>query len=137
MLSSSRVRLARVCAVTLPLAAAAAVALPTTSASGSAQSIRLVGTANPVTGDFTPSGDGSAEFPAQESENSPDAYPGTITDRSLSIGHGNGVSVRSGTKAKSTPTLGASFDGLNHYQQRYARGGNQFSIEPPDQGLCV
>ena len=30
-----------------------------------------------------------------------------------------------------------SFDGLNHFDQRYANGGNQFSLEPPDQGLCV
>ena len=29
------------------------------------------------------------------------------------------------------------FEGLNHYQNRYARGGNQFSLEPPDQGLCA
>jgi len=26
---------------------------------------------------------------------------------------------------------------LNLFQQRYARGGNQFTVEPPDQGLCV
>lgn len=30
-----------------------------------------------------------------------------------------------------------SFDGLNHFDQRFANGGNQFSLEPPDQGLCV
>jgi hypothetical protein len=31
-----------------------------------------------------------------------------------------------------------SFNGLNDYQQRYvASGGNQFTITPPDQGLCV
>jgi hypothetical protein len=30
-----------------------------------------------------------------------------------------------------------SFDGLNHRQQRLANGTNQFSLEPPDQGLCV
>ena len=30
-----------------------------------------------------------------------------------------------------------SFPGLNHRQQRLADGGNQFSLEPPDQGLCV
>jgi hypothetical protein len=30
-----------------------------------------------------------------------------------------------------------SFNGLNHRQQRLANGGNQFSLEPPDQGLCV
>jgi hypothetical protein len=36
------------------------------------------------------------------------------------------------------PASGAfGFEGLNHYQQRCSRGGNQFSVEPPDQGLCV
>jgi hypothetical protein len=30
-----------------------------------------------------------------------------------------------------------SFDGLNHRNQRLANGGNQFSLEPPDQGLCA
>jgi hypothetical protein len=31
----------------------------------------------------------------------------------------------------------ATFDGLNHRNQRLANGGNQFSLEPPDQGLCA
>src|ERR1700756_1313908 len=31
----------------------------------------------------------------------------------------------------------SSFDGLNHRQNRLANGGRQFSLEPPDQGLCV
>lgn len=137
MVSISWVRLARICAVTLPLVTAAAVALPTGSATAAAQSVLLVGTANPVTGAFTPSGGGGLEFPAQETGTSPEAFTGVITDRSLSSGHGNGVSVPSAAKAKSDPTLGASFDGLNLYQQRYARGGNQFTLEPPDQGLCV
>ena len=35
------------------------------------------------------------------------------------------------------PALGSSFDGLNFFDQRFANGGNQFSLEPPDQGLCV
>jgi hypothetical protein len=30
-----------------------------------------------------------------------------------------------------------SFVGLNLRQQRLANGGNQFTVEPPDQGLCV
>src|SRR5439155_10356849 len=67
----------------------------------------------------------------------PDAYPGSIVDRSLSNGSGHGVSVNSGKKAKSNPQFVSGFEGLNHYQQRYARGGNQFSVEPPDQALCV
>ena len=33
--------------------------------------------------------------------------------------------------------VGASFQGLNHFDERYADGGNQFSLEPPDQGLCA
>jgi hypothetical protein len=32
---------------------------------------------------------------------------------------------------------GAGFDGLTHRDQRLAAGGNQFSTEPPDQGLAV
>jgi hypothetical protein len=43
----------------------------------------------------------------------------------------DGVIVRNG------PQVQASFDGLNHRNQRTANGGNQFSLEPPDQGLCV
>ncbi len=63
----------------------------------------------------------------------------------------NGVYNRSGSQHATTvspstqgaatitsgPELEASFDGINHRQQRLANGGNQFSLEPPDQGLCV
>jgi hypothetical protein len=76
-----------------------------------------------------------AEFPSgEESDEGPDPYNGTI---SLSSGTGGGPSVNSGKKAKSNPKFNFGFEGLNHYQQRYTRGGNQFSLEPPDQGLCV
>ncbi len=37
----------------------------------------------------------------------------------------------------SNPKLLQSFAGLNFFDQRFANGGNQFSVEPPDQGLCV
>src|SRR6266568_552657 len=36
----------------------------------------------------------------------------------------------------SAPDLLTSFDGINHFQQRFGSFG-QFSLEPPDQGLCV
>jgi hypothetical protein len=39
-----------------------------------------------------------------------------------------------------TPTgakLVRSFNGLNHFDSRYADNGNQYSNEPPDQALCV
>ncbi len=45
--------------------------------------------------------------------------------------------MNSGKKAKSNPQFKTGFEGLNLFQQRYARGGNQFTVEPPDQALCV
>jgi hypothetical protein len=111
------------------------------SAAGTTRQISSAGTTSLQTGDFTPSGSGDvtqAEFPGQEDEaNGPGPYPGTIVNRSLSKGTGNGVSVNSGKKAKSNPQFNIGFEGLNLYQQRYARGGNQFTVEPPDQGLCA
>src|SRR5215216_5617539 len=112
--------------------------LPAAAASGILRQIPNGGTTSPITGEFVPSGgDGTQpEFPLQEEEEFADVYNGVI-DRSLSTGVGHGVSVNSGKKAKSTPQFKIGFEGLNFYQQRYARGGNQFSVEPPDQALCV
>lgn len=107
--------------------------------SGVTRQIPEAGTASPRTGGFVPSTDGisSSEFVGQpDSEAGPDAYNGII-DRSLSGGTGKGARAQTAQKAKSNPELKASFEGLNFFQQRFARGGNQFSVEPPDQGLCV
>jgi hypothetical protein len=102
--------------------------------------VALVGTSAPVTGNFSPSDDNtltSAEFVGQDDEDGPNGYAGNIVNRTFAKGNANGVSVNSGKKAKSNPQFNVGFEGLNHYQQRYARGGNQFSVEPPDQGMCV
>ena len=111
------------------------------ASTGTTRNISLAGTTSPQTGNFVPSGSSDvtqAEFPGQlDGPNGLSAYNGTIVDRSNSKGTGNGVSVNSSKKAKSNPQFNTGFEGLNHYQQRYARGGNQFSVEPPDQGLCV
>ena len=125
-------------ALALSVATAALFGGASAVAAGGSQ-ISLAGTGSPQTGDAPASGDDAtqAEFPGQlDAEAGPAAYNG-IVDRSLSTAVGNGVSVNSGKKAKSNPELKASFEGLNHYQQRYSRRGNQFSLEPPDQGLCV
>jgi hypothetical protein len=120
---------------TLPASVAAA------APAGATSHIPKAGTGSPQTGRHTPSSDGDvtqAEFPGQlDTDAGPGPYPGTIVDRSLSSGTGLGVSVNSGIKAKSNPQFNFGFEGLNFYQQRYARGGNQFSVEPPDQALCV
>ncbi|HEY2542968.1 MAG TPA: hypothetical protein VGH92_07920 [Gaiellaceae bacterium] len=118
----------------------AAAAAGATSALAGGVSIPVSGTGGPHTGSFTPSGAGGTtdEFPGDAgSDASPDPYSGNILDRSLSRGPGHAVSVSSNARSKSNPTLGTSFEGLNIYDQRYARGGNQFTVEPPDQGLCA
>lgn len=65
------------------------------------------------------------------------AYAGAIVDRSDDQGPGQGANANGSQQAKSNPQLKLSFDGLNHRQQRLANGGNQFSVEPPDQGMCA
>ncbi|KRC84641.1 hypothetical protein ASE25_20410 [Terrabacter sp. Root85] len=45
--------------------------------------------------------------------------------------------VASSAVAATNPAVQASIQGLNHRDQRLANGGNQFSLEPPDQALCV
>jgi hypothetical protein len=123
------------------LAIVVAVAFAVWPASGamaeSSGGVPLVGTGSAQTGDFTPSSAGDVtqvEFPTGDDESGPDPYNGTI---SFSTGTGGGPSVSSGKKAKSNPAFDFGFEGLGHYQQRYSRGGNQFSLEPPDQGMCV
>src|ERR671930_2237105 len=121
-----------ICALT------ASAGTATGASAAAASSFPLAGTGSPQTGAFTP-WDGAAgdEFAGGDEEDGPNAYAGNIVDRSLSTGHGNGASVTGGKKAKSNPTFNFGFEGLNHYQQRYSRRGNQFSLEPPDQGMCV
>ena len=123
--------------------------MTTSVSAGSAQSagfyvsqIPLAGTSSALTGDSSSSGDTDvthAEWAGQldNSDGSPGPFPEIVVNRSLSHGVANGVSVTAGKKAKSNPQVNLSFFGLNHYQQRYSRKGNQFSVEPPDQGMCV
>jgi hypothetical protein len=55
--------------------------------------------------------------------------PGAVT--------GHGKPVKPDARPKSNPQLGTHFEALNLFNQRFANGGNQFTVEPPDQGLCV
>jgi hypothetical protein len=120
------------------LTGSAGIAVGSPAAAGSL--IPLAGTGSPQTGSFTPSSGAIDEEFADEGdgEASPNPYAGNIVDRSLSAGGAAvGVATTTGKKAKSNPQFNFGFEGLNHYQQRYSRGGNQFSVEPPDQGMCV
>ncbi len=122
------------------LTASAGVATGIAGSAGSV--IPRAGTGSPQTGAFTPSGAGDVtnqEFAGKaDNEAGPDAYGGNIVDRSLSAGGAvAGATTTTGKKAKSNPQFNFGFEGLNLYQQRYARGGNQFTVEPPDQGMCA
>ena len=58
-------------------------------------------------------------------------------NRSIARARGRGRDWGEGGRARDNPELARSFQGLNHRDTRTANGGNQFSNEPPDQGLCV
>lgn len=62
---------------------------------------------------------------------------GPANDNVLPPAAGAGTETSSGKKAKSNPELLLSFEGLNHRDSRLAYGGNQYSGEPADQGLCA
>lgn len=66
---------------------------------------------------------------------------GTVANRSHSAGSAPSAAPSAQSKpiTNSTPGLQASFDGLNHFDNRFGNtdSPNTFSLEPPDQGLCV
>src|SRR5579864_6858896 len=63
---------------------------------------------------------------------------GISVNRTVANGAGIGMTHHGSGNAKSNPELSLTVDALNHFQQRFvAGGGTQFSIEPPDQGLCA
>ena len=138
-----RTKLALLAALALVVGVLTASAGTATGASQGGTLIPKAGTGSPVTGAFTPSGEGDVfdeEFATEENDEGEDVdvFAGNIVDRSLSAGGAAaGVATTTGKKAKSNPKFNSGFEGLNFYQQRYARGGNQFSVEPPDQGMCA
>jgi hypothetical protein len=84
----------------------------------------------------TPAGIQTPEFPAsgQDGAGANRSNSRQMQPNALSPG---GVPVVSPTAVGGSPGLGTSFQGLNGFQERYANNGNQFSVEPPDQGLCA
>ena len=78
-----------------------------------------------------------AEIAGVDDDQADTPFGGAIVDRSQDQGPSTGAAASGSQQAKSNPELATSFDGLNFRQQRLANGGNQFSVEPPDQGLCA
>lgn len=60
-----------------------------------------------------------------------------MVNRSIAKHRGEGEDIDGDDMDRSGSKLVNSFDGLRLRDQRLANGGNQFSVEPPDQALCV
>src|SRR5690242_16461083 len=92
---------------------------------------------------------GNLGFPAggqiQSSQglHTPEVRPDPETDGAQQNGASDnavsptGVPIVTATPVDGSPGLTQSFHGLDGFDQRFANGGNQFSVEPPDQALCV
>lgn len=118
-------------AIVLPLFAVTTAASPTIALAASNRLVSASGTA----GFGSPSsasdinGIDSPEIRVQNAEPARGTSGPNVVD-----GSGSAAGTGSGG---GTPVLGTSFDGLNHRDQRLANSGHQFSLEPPDQGLCA
>jgi hypothetical protein len=69
-----------------------------------------------------------------------DAAPSSVralVNRSIATASGKGRDGHDSRRAALNPQLAQSFDGVNFFDQRFSNNGNQFSVEPPDQGLCA
>lgn len=120
-------------ALGLPVLAAA----PAVASTGTRQ-ISAAGTTSPLSAPLaSDAGLQDPEFAGGEAEADTAAAASGIVDRSLSTHPGRAPAHSNSSRPKSNPTLGTTFEGLNFRQQRLANGGNQFSVEPPDQGLCA
>jgi hypothetical protein len=124
-------------AAVLSGAAVLTVAAPA-AADGVHRNISSSGTARFVS---TPPGSSALQFPelrgGEEAEDAGERFDGEIVNRKQSRGRGPGGDGRGKGKARNNPELVTSFGGLTGLQQRTANRGKQFSVEPPDQGVCA
>jgi len=108
----------------------------------SSRNIPAAGTGTFTSSDGGTTGTAGPEFdPAlsSDTDSGNDATGRVAINRSIANGKPTGNAQISGQqRGKSNPVLNQSVDGLNLFQERLvADGGNQFTVEPPDQGLCV
>ncbi len=98
----------------------------TTHITASAPSVRGLTTLSPQSQagstEISPNDDVAERTPKSgATQTNPPTTPPSVNGKQVSFG-----------------TAGASgFNGLSHFDSRTASAGNQFSLEPPDQGLCV
>jgi hypothetical protein len=129
--STAAVVVASATAVAAPNSASAAVGGPATFTVTKVSTVDLASLGS--TGFAAPEG---PEIRAHEEsgENALRSEPGQAANR---LPAGAGTVTSSGKKAKSDPEVQLGFEGVNHRDSRLAFDGNQYSGEPPDQGVCV
>jgi hypothetical protein len=109
---------------------------------------RLISSAGTTMLSDTKVGSGAVQFPEIRGE--PAGEMDLMSDKTAKHDVTNRSHSPKGTPSAATPAMPATsatiagtpgvvttFKGLNHRDQRTANGGNQFSLEPPDQGLCA
>jgi hypothetical protein len=120
------------------MAAAAALVVVSVSAAGVSGSFTVgsvsVGSINTTPGSPLTSIDLANEVPQ-----SADAEEEIHVGGAIKQFHGKpvGTPKPAGQTVSSSSGGATGFAGLDHFDQRTADGGNQFSLEPPDQALCV
>jgi len=140
----SRIRAVLAGAAILPVLAAGIATSPLSVSADTTRLISSSGTARIVGGASSSGNFGvqKPEFPGTFGADAAASSGGKGADRSHSSRGGaskTGNDVVAGKLAPSKPELVTSFDGLNHFINRFgtSSGVNQFSLEPPDQGLCA
>jgi hypothetical protein len=133
----------------------ATAVVPLSLTSGAQAGVGISGTTRTIqkgaaiTPRSNPAGSGAFTSVATELPKSADPDASTAglrsngSDRSLTRSHhaatpeAAGPVTASSAVVRTGPKLNTSFQGLNLRDQRLANGGNQFTVEPPDQALCV
>jgi len=133
----------------LALAALTALGLVATTSASGADHIRTITSGGTTAIRGGPPGSSTYAFPEWAGPKHGGAGPKTarvsvkgsmssaVVDRRMTAGFGTGSRVKATAVAASQPGQILSVLGLNHFDTRTANNGNQFSGEPPDQGLCV
>jgi hypothetical protein len=115
--------------------------LPPLTAHSQSRLIASGGTTTPQAAPLGSNADGQIEIDSALSGNTDtgnNAVGFTSLNRKMGGGReGHGDRAEDKREREDHDAVKATFDGLNFHDQRFANNGNQFSIEPPDQGLCA
>jgi hypothetical protein len=95
-----------------------------------------VGSASGEVGADVP-GPTNTEIPAKKRLGSDPLRTAPATGDAVPLAPGAGTATTAAKRTKSNPQVALSFEGLNHRNSRLAFGGNQYSGEPADQGVCA